>query len=160
MQNYLKKFLTNIFFIYYHRRDFISKLEILLESENLKGHLKTQVVNVSKKLEEKFRKVQGTKLNCIRDGKNEILIYDLDNINPIYCGLGCHLHGISAAFICAIEYNKQLVLINFQNQFEKYFDPFKISCKYEKKNGTIPSKKSFFVEFCEIVTFMIKIIRV
>jgi hypothetical protein len=92
---------------------------------------------VSKKLQLKFEHLQNgsieTDCDEISSDKREFL-YDLDNVNAVGCGLGCQLHGISAAFICAFENNRKLSLINYQrNQYDKYFNAFKSKCERGKK---------------------------
>ena len=111
----------------------ISKLEILLESSTLRNHLEIQVSKVSKKLQLKFEHLQNGSIETDCDDEKREFIYDLDNVNAVGCGLGCQLHGISAAFVCAFENNRKLSLTNYQrSQYDKYFNAFKSKCEREK----------------------------
>ena len=113
----------------------LSKLETILESKTIRVHLKNQINNVSEELQEKFYKLQAeSNEDCNYDVDNETrkIFYDLDNVNSVSCGLGCQLHGISAAFVCAFENNRKLNIINYQrNQYAQYFNSFKSKCKLE-----------------------------
>ena len=116
----------------------------MIESKIIRNHLENQVSGVSAELQNKFKQLENdSSENC--DDVNGIreIFYDLDNVNSVSCGLGCQLHGISAAFVCAFESNRKLFIINYeQNQYEKFFNAFKSKCKHEDKinfNRKIPS---------------------
>jgi hypothetical protein len=95
--------------------------------------LKRQVIKISQELEEKFEKLQRN-IECDNQ-RQRTIFYDLGNINPVYCGLGCQLHGISAAFVCSSENHRKLEIINFQrSQYDIYLEPFKTRCQHENTN--------------------------
>jgi len=128
-----------MFVFYILKSDLIAKLELVIESENIKNHLKSQVFKMSKELQGKFEHLQQAR-NKDCDETQRMIVYDLGNINPVYCGLGCQLHGISAAFLCASENNRQFSIINYpRNQYENYFDAFNITCPKES-NRTMTSE--------------------
>ena len=103
----------------------------MLDAEHFKKYFTNLVLEFSNELQDKIHSLQE---NC----KNQqILYYDLDNMNPMYCGLGCQLHGISASLLCAIENNLQFAVINYQqNQYEDYLLPFWTMCQ-DAKMSTI-----------------------
>jgi len=105
---------------------------------------------VYKKLQLKLEHLQNGSIETDCDdeigSEKREFFYDLDNVNAVGCGLGCQLHGISAAFVCAFESNRKLSLINYQrNQYDKYFNAFKSKCERENKIDfkKIPSKTEF-----------------
>ena len=78
------------------------------------------------------------------------LVYDLGNINPVYCGLGCQLHGISAAFLCSSENHRQFSIINFpRKHYESYFNAFKFKCS-QHENRTKTSKFKHLLNLSEL----------
>ena len=116
--------------------------------------MKNQVVKISEEFQEKFNNLQRDTIEDCRDydGKREIL-YDLDNVNSVSCGLGCQLHGISAAFVCAFENNRKLNIINYQqNQYAKYFNAFGSNCMPENERNisriSSKQKKMYFLLNC------------
>ena len=118
-------------------RDLNARLESLLESKNLKINLKRQVEKISQEFEEKYEKLQRNNNEECDNHMQRTIFYDLDNINPVYCGLGCQLHGFSAAFVCSSENHRKLEIINFQrSQYENYLEAFKTRCKHEDKSET------------------------
>ena len=121
---------------------------MILESKIIRLHLVSQVAKKSKDLQEKFEHLQQYSIeNCSEIDEKKKILYDLDNVNSVSCGLGCQLHGISAAFLCALESNLTLSIINYQRiQYEQYFNSFKSICKYENELNVskITSKKKKF----------------
>ncbi len=118
----------------------MAQLEIILESDNLKTTLKSKASRVAQELEATFeQQLAPVDDKCDAQTQQKIL-YDLGNINAVYCGLGCQLHGMSAAFLCAVEQRRPLSIINFQlTQYENYFEAIKGE-KCLKPNETIGSK--------------------
>ena len=108
----------------------------MLDADDLKKYINYRTMNISKIFQKNLHFLNE---NC---KNSKILYYDLGDINPVYCGLGCQLHGISAGLMCAVENDMKLLVINYpQSQYENYFKFFSKNCNQAeaKSNGKTTS---------------------
>ena len=115
----------------------------MLDADDLNEYINDRTMNISKTFQKKLRILNE---NC---KNSKILFYDLGDINAVYCGLGCQLHGISASLMCAVENDMKLLVINYpQSQYENYFKFFSKNCNQaEVKKNSIGKTTSIFFSF-------------
>ncbi len=99
---------------------------MILETKRVKSLIAKATTSLARQIETKLNDANGEQTNC---RTNKLLMYDLENLNAVYCGLGCQLHGFSSGILCASESDRRYSIVNFaQDQYKKYFDFFNRSC--------------------------------
>ena len=104
---------------------------MILETKRVKRLIAKATMSLEHRIETKLKQLNDAsgpieQTNCCT---NKLLIYDFENLNAVYCGLGCQLHGFSSGILCASESDRRFSIINFsKDQYKNYFDFFNRSC--------------------------------
>jgi hypothetical protein len=113
---------------------------LILETKRVKNLLAKATTSLAHQIATKLKQLnnKNEQTNC---GANKFLIYDLENLNAVHCGLGCQLHGFSSGILCASESKRHFSIINYsKDQYQKYFDFFNHSCSHESSSSAEISK--------------------